>query len=87
MIGCRGGSADRSRARGYAAGVGSWDVSGVTPVQLREIADEVERRWPGAILVKNPVGNLNVRFVDGADWRDVAWCDLHFGGVELFDLA
>lgn len=55
--------------------------TGITPAQLREIADEVEERWPGAVLVKNPVGNVNVVTVDGEQWRDVAWCDLRFGGV------
>lgn len=63
----------------------SSDTCGLTPAELREIADEVERRWPDAILVKNPVGNINARIIESdGSWYDVAWCDLRFGGVESF---
>jgi hypothetical protein len=58
------------------------DTTGITPAQLRKIADKVERRWPSAILVKNQVGNLNVIIKDGDTYQTVAWCDLRFGGVE-----
>lgn len=40
--------------------------------------------WPDAILVKNQVGNLNAILFDDSGRRDVAWCDLRFGGVEAF---
>lgn len=66
-------------------GMSVLDTAGVTPAQLREMAAEVERRWPGAILVKNQVGNLNVTIVDGDDYWDVAWCDLRNGEVSEFD--
>lgn len=62
------------------------DFVGVTPAQLRDIADEVERRWPGSILVKNQVGNLSIVLV-GKDSEDeptgtwLGWADLRFGGI------
>lgn len=59
------------------------DTVGVTPAQLRDIADEVERRWPGAILIKNMVGNLTV-VADAGQGVSLAWCDLRFGGVHDF---
>lgn len=61
------------------AAPGTLNVVGVTPARLHAMVDEVEHRWPGAILVKNLVGNLNV-VVDG---HAVGWCDLRFGGVQL----
>ena len=60
------------------------DTIGITPAQLRAIADEVERRWPSAILVKNRVGNLNVRVEDDDEYWTVAFCDLRSGDVEEF---
>lgn len=56
-------------------------MRGITAAQLREIADEVDSRYPGATLTKNQVGNLIVFNVDG---DAVAWCDLAFGGIHEF---
>lgn len=60
------------------------DTVGLTPAQLRDLADELIYRWPSAILVKNPVGNLNVRLRHDDYWFDVAWVDLRTGEIELF---
>jgi hypothetical protein len=59
----------------------SSDEVGVTPQQLREMADAVAARYPDAILVKNQVGNLSV--LDGGEF--VGWLDLRFGGVNWDD--
>lgn len=49
----------------------------MTPAQLLAGATEVARRWPGAELVKNQVGNLSV-VVDGVY---VGYLDLRDGEV------
>ncbi|WP_280201280.1 hypothetical protein [Nocardia cyriacigeorgica] len=53
------------------------DTVGVTPQQLREMADAVAERFPSAVLVKNQVGNLAI--LDDGEY--VGSLDLRFGGV------
>lgn len=54
---------------------------GVSCQQLREMADTVADRYPDAVLMKNPVGNLSV--VQGGAY--LGWLDLHSGGVEWLE--
>jgi hypothetical protein len=50
----------------------------MTPAQLLAGASEVARRWPGALLVKNEVGNLAI--VDDGEY--VGFLDLRTGMVQ-----